>query len=149
MSDLKEVEVVQGLDKNRLDYKQTKADGSEVYRCPACAEDGHDNKGEHLIIYPDGRFGCVAFPDESGVDHRKRIFALVGSNSVVPYPFKVYPAQRPERRLLLGDILGRLGRGSDNTSPKNIDDDADQKTSCDKSENGVPTVPNDDLDYLK
>ena len=45
-------------------------------RCPACAEGGHDRSGEHLRIYPDGRFGCCVHPKNS--DHRKRIFALVG-----------------------------------------------------------------------
>ena len=32
--------------------------------------------GEHLRIYPDGRFGCCVHPKDG--DHRKRIFALVG-----------------------------------------------------------------------
>ena len=45
-------------------------------RCPACAEGGHDRTGEHLRIYPDGRFGCCVHPKDS--EHRKRIWALVG-----------------------------------------------------------------------
>jgi hypothetical protein len=45
-------------------------------RCPACAENGGDRKGKHLVIYPDGRFGCGAH--QSDEEHRRRIFALVG-----------------------------------------------------------------------
>lgn len=45
-------------------------------RCPACAEGGHDRTGEHLRIYPDGRFGCCVHPKDG--EHRKRIWALVG-----------------------------------------------------------------------
>ena len=48
-------------------------------RCPACAEGGHDRTGEHLRIYPDGRFGCCVHPKDS--EHRKRIWALVGCKS--------------------------------------------------------------------
>jgi hypothetical protein len=48
-------------------------------QCPACAENGRDKKGQHLRVYPDGRFGCCVYPKD-GV-HRKRIFALVGERS--------------------------------------------------------------------
>lgn len=47
-----------------------------VGRCPACAENGGDRKKDHLVIYPDGRFGCGAH--QSDEEHRRRIFALVG-----------------------------------------------------------------------
>ena len=47
-----------------------------IAKCPACAEVGGDSKGEHLIIYPDNRFGCVANGDDQ--DHRRDIFRLVG-----------------------------------------------------------------------
>ena len=52
-----------------------------VARCPACAEEGHDNKGDHLAIFPDGRFACVVHPGESGHDHRSRIAQLVGDGA--------------------------------------------------------------------
>ena len=45
-------------------------------QCPACAEGNHDRKGEHLRVYPDGRFGCCVHPKDK--EHRKRVFALVG-----------------------------------------------------------------------
>lgn len=45
-------------------------------RCPACAADGGDRTGNHLVIFPDGRFGCAAMPGDPG--HRRHIFALAG-----------------------------------------------------------------------
>ena len=45
-------------------------------RCPACAEGGNDRSGDHLRIYPDGRFGCCVHPKDA--NHRKRIWALAG-----------------------------------------------------------------------
>ena len=36
----------------------------------------HDEKGEHLVIMPDGRFGCVTYPGAAGKEHRQRIYAL-------------------------------------------------------------------------
>ena len=49
-----------------------------IARCPACAERGMDETGEHLIIQPDGRFGCVVHPGAAGKPHRQRIAKLVG-----------------------------------------------------------------------
>ncbi len=48
-------------------------------RCPACGEGGGDRAGQHLRIYPDGRFGCCIHPNDH--DHRRRIFALVGDRT--------------------------------------------------------------------
>jgi len=45
-------------------------------RCPACAEEGRDRTGNHLAIFPDGKYACAAHPGEG--DHRRRIFALKG-----------------------------------------------------------------------
>lgn len=47
-------------------------------RCPACAENGRDQKMEHLVIYPDGRFGCVAHQGDK--EHNRRIASLVGAS---------------------------------------------------------------------
>ncbi len=65
-----------------------------IARCPACAEDGGDNKGEHLFINDEGRFGCVLFPGEEGELHRKRIFELVGLKKQIPKPFTVLKADK-------------------------------------------------------
>lgn len=50
--------------------------GKIIARCPACAEDQRDRSGEHLAIFPDGRFACSAHAGDH--EHRRRIFALVG-----------------------------------------------------------------------
>lgn len=65
------------LDLTRLENVCEKGDRI-VARCPACAEENRDEKGEHLVIYPDGAFGCVTCPGVAGHEHRKRIIALVG-----------------------------------------------------------------------
>ena len=62
------------LDPKKLEKVRELANGGMKARCPACAEGGHDRSGEHLRIYPDGRFGCAVFPKDR--EHRKRIFAL-------------------------------------------------------------------------
>lgn len=65
------------LDLSRLE-KVRQRGNKTVARCPACAELGHDEKGEHLVIMADGRFGCVVCPGAAGKDHRKQIHALAG-----------------------------------------------------------------------
>ncbi len=65
------------LDSSRLENVRTTPRGITA-RCPACAEQGRDEKGEHLHVDHEGRFGCVVNPGPDGAEHRKRIFALVG-----------------------------------------------------------------------
>ncbi len=64
------------LDTAKLEKVRELPGGIVQARCPACAEGGHDRTGEHLRIYPDGRFGCCVHPKDK--EHRKRIFALAG-----------------------------------------------------------------------
>jgi len=64
------------LDTAKLEKVREMANGVMQARCPACAEGGHDRAGEHLRIYPDGRFGCCIHPKDG--QHRKQIFALAG-----------------------------------------------------------------------
>ena len=56
--------------------------GKTIARCPACAEAGMDETGEHLVIQADGRFGCVVHPGAGGKSHRQRIAKLVGARGV-------------------------------------------------------------------
>jgi hypothetical protein len=67
------------LDLTKLEKLVELVGGTGRARCPACAEDGHDKAGEHLRIYPDGKFGCCVFPRDR--EHRKRIFALAGDRT--------------------------------------------------------------------
>lgn len=64
------------LDVAKLEKVRELAGGMVQARCPACAEGGNDRSGEHLRIYPDGRFGCCVHPKDG--EHRKRIWALAG-----------------------------------------------------------------------
>lgn len=80
------------LDLARLGKIRTHG-GKTIARCPACAESDGDHAGEHLFIDAAGRFGCVKFPGESGTEHRKRIFSLVG----VVEKSTPAPAQRKAR----------------------------------------------------
>ena len=67
------------LDLNRLEIVRERS-GKVIARCPACAEAGADRSGNHLSIFDQGRgrFACIAFAAQSGVDHRRRIFELAG-----------------------------------------------------------------------
>jgi hypothetical protein len=73
------------LDLTKLEKVVNLAEGKVRARCPACAEAGCDQTGEHLCVYPDGRFGCCVHPQDR--NHRKRIFALAGDKR--PRPFTV------------------------------------------------------------
>lgn len=68
------------LDLSRLENARQRGE-KIIARCPACAEHGHDEKGEHLVIMPDGRFGCVTCPGAAGKAHRQRIHALAGDKT--------------------------------------------------------------------
>jgi hypothetical protein len=65
------------IDLTRLENIRKRGDRI-IARCPACAKQNHDEKGDHLVIYPNGAFGCVTCPGATGHDHRKQIIALVG-----------------------------------------------------------------------
>jgi hypothetical protein len=94
------------LDLTKLERRRSLADGSMRARCPACAEKGQDKKGEHLRVYPDGRFGCCVFPRDR--EHRKRIFTLAGERS--RQSIKVRVAAAKSAGPVQSGILGRLGR---------------------------------------
>ena len=48
------------------------AKGDE-YRCPACASNGGDEGGQHLIVFNErGTFACAAYPGDR--KHRKEIW---------------------------------------------------------------------------
>ena len=65
------------LDRSKLE-KVREVAGGTIARCPACAEDNGDTKGDHLSIDTDGKFCCVLNQGDAGREHRARIFDLVG-----------------------------------------------------------------------
>lgn len=66
------------LDSNKLEGLRRKGDGALIARCPACAVLQKDTKRQHLIIYSDGKYGCVVFTKDEL--HRKSIFAEAGKH---------------------------------------------------------------------
>jgi hypothetical protein len=80
------------LDVSKLEKVVELANGVKRARCPACAEAGQDRSGEHLRIYPDGKFGCCVFAGDH--EHRKRIFAFAGKRGQQAITVKVAVANR-------------------------------------------------------
>lgn len=68
------------LDTNKLENVHRRGPNL-VARCPACAADGHDKAGEHLVITPSGSFGCVIHPGVAGHDHRSTIAKLAADRT--------------------------------------------------------------------
>jgi hypothetical protein len=107
------------LEISKLDHVR-KRGGKITAQCPACAEAGHDQTRDHLVIQADGRFGCVVYPGDSpdAREHRKRIFALCGDREIKPLIAsspsvgrlgRVNRSQSAAHPLKTG-LLGRLGR---------------------------------------
>lgn len=98
------------LNPKLIQNAKTGDDGKIVGGCPACSEKGHDGKKNHLVVYPDGGFGCIA--QKGNKDHNRRILELIGTTIKVdasPYPrIEIIPCVVPKRRVL-GEF-GRLGR---------------------------------------
>jgi hypothetical protein len=65
------------LDLDRLNLVKRRGSKIEA-QCPACAEQGLDRSGNHLVIYESGKWGCVVNQGLAGADHRKRIWQLAG-----------------------------------------------------------------------
>jgi hypothetical protein len=109
------------LDTSKLENVRER-NGKTTAACPACREAGHDRSGEHLVLFEDGKFGCVAYPgdDAEARNHRKSVFRLSGVQSkraaqtVKSEPIKcafspiigaLDPSETSETQ-----ILGRFGR---------------------------------------
>lgn len=97
------------LDPAKLEKARELAGGIVQARCPACAEGGHDRSGEHLRIYPDGRFGCCVHPKDG--EHRKRIFALAGLRKAGSFTLRIktppaLPTAKSVKAALTAPCLG-------------------------------------------
>jgi hypothetical protein len=67
------------LDLARLENIKPQPDGSIRAACPACRSVGSDKSCNHLLIEPDGKFGCAKNPGDG--EHRKEIFKLAGNRT--------------------------------------------------------------------
>ncbi len=92
------------LDRDQLEKVRDKH-GKVTARCPACAEDGGDRRGEHLVLFDDGKFTCAANPGDH--EHRKRIYALAG---VRDKPLETTIYRRPPTKRGRTDITRFLNR---------------------------------------
>ncbi|MEO7099433.1 MAG: AAA family ATPase [Luteolibacter sp.] len=80
------------LDISKLE-KVRQSGGKTIARCPACAEGGGDDDGNHLFINVDGAFGCVLYQGAEGADHRKAIMAKAGATETkAPKEMSVWTA---------------------------------------------------------
>jgi len=116
-----------------------------IARCPACAEQGRDRKGEHLVIFSDGRFACAINPGVGGHEHRKKIYALVGLKNKTWSTCTIKPKKERLRgeRILQDDVLGHLGHLFSILSPEKSNKLIYKKD----SEKSVPDVPKQTLYY--
>jgi hypothetical protein len=91
-----------GLDLDRLENAKNRG-GKIIARCPACAVEGSDKSGEHLVIFDGGagKWGCVAFAGDK--EHRRRIAELVGIEALREplRPLVLRPVALPRRSLEL------------------------------------------------
>jgi hypothetical protein len=110
-----------------------------IARCPACAENGKDRKGEHLFIDAGGRYGCVVFPGSAGREHRRRIFQLVGKKDYQRAVFKIKSPAKLKDTVIEKNILGRLGRA--NKSYARIANKELPDTIKEDVQEPVPSVP--------
>jgi hypothetical protein len=97
--------------------------GKLTARCPACAAAGQDATGNHLVVFPDGKFGCVANPGDSL--HRQEIFRLIGDHTSCqpPIPALKPKAAGPVRKVIRTVNLDNLARSPRqfSGSPENSD----------------------------
>jgi len=142
------------LDISKLEQVRTNA-AKTTARCPVCAEAGHDQSGEHLVINSDGSFGCVVYPGDSteAKAHRKRIFALSGDRQIKPLHVRRSDLGRLGRvdqshsagEPLKTGRLGRLGRVfQTHLEAEQIHGDREDRKAkkLNDCERGVPGVPN-------
>jgi hypothetical protein len=148
------------LDISKLENARERS-GKVIARCPACAEAGHDKKGEHLFICEDRRFGCVIYPGDGSEakEHRRRISTLCGDRTIkplvvhqTPQPSALRTSRTPvqESRAHFcnkgAGLLGRLGRLFTDHTPVSVQSEL-SKSPCQKTiydSAAVPGVPTRD-----
>lgn len=137
--------------------KVVQKDGKIEAQCPACAAAGADSTGNHLVVYPDGKYGCVANPDDDA--HRKFIFKLVGQREgAVAHQLAIRRLEIGESKVLMK--IGRLGRsyptpvgnGGEEKSPQQNPVKVEQKRPDGPPEEALavePSAPDDALEMAR
>jgi hypothetical protein len=112
------------IDQSKLKNVVSKGDGKITAQCPACAAEGADAKGDHLVVFRDGKFGCVV--NEKDKTHNRLILQLAGERGGGGEDCRltVEPMRVPESAVLMK--VGRLGR---------------TKPACQPDWNGYPASP--------
>ena len=135
-----------GLNLKRLE-KVRRRGSNTIARCPACAEDGGDRKGEHLFINDGDHFGCVLYPGQDGQQHRQRIFELAGGKEIPNKGFKIRkPVTDSGASVIQKDILGRLGRLNLTPARKSSKTTINNDNFQEDLKEPVPTVPGTDAE---
>jgi hypothetical protein len=93
------------LDAARLENVKHLDGGAIRGACPICRKAGSDKSGDHLLIQPDGKFGCAKYPGDAA--HRREIFALVGIKSA-PTPANNGSGKRIVATYDYTDATGKL-----------------------------------------
>lgn len=75
-------------------------------RCPVCAAQGMDKSGNHLIVYPDGKFGCALNPGDSA--HRSGIAQILSGGVYTDYVQTIIEPRSREIQYFPEDCLKRL-----------------------------------------
>lgn len=91
------------IDITKLHNLQNKS-GKITAQCPACAMEGGDSQGLHLVIYEGGAFSCVKYPNDK--KHNAQILKLAGMNCDRVAPFTIRSAaNEPLQTLISADKI--------------------------------------------
>ena len=95
------------------------AKGDE-YRCPACASNGGDEGGQHLIVFNErGTFACAAYPGDR--KHRKEIWDEVGIKTSGKWSEPVIPAKIWQKTTFIGRHVVDLEKEAEEVRKRDAD----------------------------
>jgi hypothetical protein len=128
------------IDQSKLKNVVSKGDGKITAQCPACAAEGADAKGVHLVVFRDGKFGCVV--NEGDKAHNRKILQLAGTkdrgDGASNCRLTVEPMQVPESKVIMK--VGRLGRAKATSGPEDGHSPS-QKDAAPEPREAVKTPP--------
>jgi hypothetical protein len=79
------------IDIDKLENKKSQSGGGWICACPACRLEGRDKTGNHLRVFPSGKYSCAINPGDR--EHNRTIWQLVGTDSdgIVDYHYCTEP----------------------------------------------------------